>query len=99
MGWCSFQRHPPTSAEDMAPDDVPPAPWPPPGPPAAPWPPADLPPPTPGGAQIWGEPEVSPPVVAPRTRRPALPALLWALLVLGVGLVFLFFLAVIAFRL
>jgi hypothetical protein len=84
----------------MAPDDVPPAPWPPPGPPAAPWPPSDLPPPTPGGAQIWGDtPEVDPPVAAPRTRRLALPALLWALLVLGVGLVFLFLLAVIVFRL
>jgi hypothetical protein len=71
----------------------PPGPWPPPGPPAAPWPPAELPPPRPGGAQIWGDPsEVNPPVVAPRTRRLPLAAVLCVLLVVGGGFVLLFFL-------
>jgi hypothetical protein len=77
----------------MAPDDVPPpAPWPPPGPPAAPWPPVELPPLRPGGPRIWGDPsEVSPPVVASRTRRLGLVALLCALLALGAAFVLLFF--------
>ena len=85
----------------MAPDDIPPAaPWPPPGPPAAPWPPVELPPPRPGGAQIWGDPsEVTPPEVAPRTRRLPLAAILCVLLVVGAALAFLFYLAVIVFRL